>query len=123
MEPLGCARVEDLLPLYPRGDLPRATFAAVTRHVTTCRRCREVLAEVQAGYRLLQRYLNTAPAGDRQQTKAVLLARLGGPPDEWVEPPAGAPVPARVPVRLHRQQAALPWSLWPGSDSDAPGRR
>lgn len=120
---MDCARVEALLPLYPRGDLPRKTFAAVTRHLTGCPRCRRALLDVQATYRLLQGHLNTAPAAS-PQAKAALVALAAQrsaaraePPDG---PPTGAPVPAPVPVRRRRREEALPW---PDFDPDAPDRR
>ncbi len=120
---MDCARIEALLPLYPRGDLPRETFAAETRHLAGCPRCRRALLDVQATYRLLQGHLNTAPAASPQAKARLvaLMARLGTsyaePRDE---PPAGAPVPAPVPVRRRRREEALPW---PDFESDAPERR
>lgn len=56
----GCGAIDHLLPLYPRGDLPLDDFAAVTRHLAGCERCRAALREVQAIYRLVQRHLSTA---------------------------------------------------------------
>jgi anti-sigma factor RsiW len=120
---MGCARVADLLPFYPRGDLPRAAFAAVTRHLAGCPRCRRALRDVQATYRLLQAHLHTAPLAG-PQAKAALVARLAASrPAPPAEPPAGAAVPARVPVRRRRLEAALPWLPWPGFDAEAPDRR
>jgi anti-sigma factor RsiW len=117
---MDCTRIEALLPFYPRGDLPRETFAAVTRHVAACPRCRRALLEVQGTYRLLQGHLNTAPAA-RPQAKAALVARLAqldavrsAPRDA---PPAGAPVPSPVPVRRRQREEALPW---PDVEGDAP---
>ncbi|HEX2185512.1 MAG TPA: sigma-70 family RNA polymerase sigma factor, partial [Chloroflexota bacterium] len=103
-----CRAVEELLPFYPRGDLRRETFAAVTRHVAACRRCREALAELQATYRLLQRHLNLAEVGDSPEARATIMARLRAPlaammalPEPY-ERQAGPelPVPVTVPVTV-----------------------
>ena len=73
--PAVCERIQEALPRYPRADLPRDTFSAVTRHVRDCSRCRAALLDVQATYRLLQAYLNTArPAGP--QRRDSLLVRF-----------------------------------------------
>ena len=119
---MDCTQIEALLPLYPRGDLPRETFAAVTRHLAACPRCRRALQDVQATYRLLQGHLNTAPAAGPQAKAALvaLLARLDssrtGPRDE---PPTATPVPSPIPVRRRRREEALPW---PDSGDDTPER-
>jgi RNA polymerase sigma-70 factor (ECF subfamily) len=101
-----CREVEELLPFYPRGDLRRETFAAVTRHVVACRRCRDALAELQATYRLLQRHLNLAQAGDSLEAHATIMARLRAPlasvmalPEPFAVPTTPLLVPAPLPVR------------------------
>jgi anti-sigma factor RsiW len=112
-----CSAVEELLPFYPRGDLSREAFGAVTRHLAGCPRCRRALAEVQATYRLLQGHLYTAPAGDPGRAKGALLARLGATGEE---PPEGAPVPARRrPATLPPRREVEPWPEDdPGPDRD-----
>jgi anti-sigma factor RsiW len=121
-----CQRVQAVLPFYPRGDLPRDTFSAVTRHLADCLRCRHVLADVQATYHLLQTHLNTAPIGNLQHVKAAIMAGLGLPATGRDQPPASAPVPALVVVRRAVHQEHLPWPRrpgWPGADPPAPRSR
>ena len=114
----GCERIQEVLPFYPRGDLPRDTFSAVTRHLADCPRCRDALADVQTAHRLLQRHLDLADTGDARAGHAAIMTRLGAPavaaavPLEVLEatsPPAApdtAPVP--VPVSTRRPQPP-PW--------------
>jgi anti-sigma factor RsiW len=113
-----CQHVEELLPFYPRGDLPREAFAAVTRHLAGCPRCRRALADVQATYRLVQAHLNTVPSA-RPQAAARLVARLRAgrvaPPEE---PPAGAAVPARRVAPAARLEAVAPEPAPDGSTDD-----
>lgn len=122
-----CQAVEEALPFYPRGDLPRDTFSAVTRHLVDCLRCRNALTRVQATYRLLQRHLNLADGGYAPAARVTILARLGAPatagaassgplslePTQAIETAAAAvvapvPVPVLVPVRRPRREP--PWS-------------
>jgi hypothetical protein len=109
-----CEGVQEVLPFYPRGDLPRDVFAAVTRHLAGCARCRQALADVQATYRLLQAHLNTAPIGSVPRVKAAIMAGLALPAAGPDQPPASAPVPAPVVVRRAVHQEYLPWPGWPG---------
>jgi RNA polymerase sigma-70 factor (ECF subfamily) len=71
-----CRLIEEALPFYPRGDLPRRDFSAVSRHLEDCQGCRQALREVQATYRLVQRHLFVAGAGDTGAARVALLARL-----------------------------------------------
>ena len=71
-----CREIEEALPFYPRGDLARGDFSAVTRHLAACWRCRLALREVQATYRLVQRHLCTAAGGDPGAARVALMARL-----------------------------------------------
>ena len=117
-QPERCEHVQEVLPFYPRGDLPRGTFSAVTRHLAACLWCRYALMDVQATYRLLQRHLDLAHTGDDRGAHAAIMARLGAPAaaaavslqvPEPVRPSAApdtAPVP--VPVRRRRPQPP-PW--------------
>ncbi len=72
----GCGAVGDLLPLYPRGDLPLEAFLDVTRHLKECERCREALREVQALYRLVQRHLHSAAVAEISESPAVPVPLL-----------------------------------------------
>ncbi|MGH2354387.1 MAG: RNA polymerase sigma factor [Chloroflexota bacterium] len=114
-----CRVVEEALPFYPRGDLRRDTFSAVTRHLADCLRCRHALLDVQATYCLLQWHLNTAPVGGVPAAKAAVMARLDvSCAAPLAAPLFEAPAPARVLVRPRRRDVSLPW---PGFDAEAPG--
>ena len=67
----GCGAIGDLLPLYPRGDLPLDDFLNVTRHLEGCERCRAALREVQAIYRAVQCHLDAAAAMELPAPTAV----------------------------------------------------
>ena len=72
-----CARVQELVHFYPRADLSRAVFQAVTRHLLACPACQTALRDVQRTNQLLQAHLSDAPIDDIQPAKVAIMARLG----------------------------------------------
>ncbi|HEX2517290.1 MAG TPA: RNA polymerase sigma factor [Chloroflexota bacterium] len=99
-----CRPIEEALPFYPRGDLARGDFSAVSRHLARCRSCRLALLEVQASYRLLQRHLCTASTGEPGAARVALMARLRARAGALVLPPeATAPEAVLLPVPIVRR--------------------
>jgi RNA polymerase sigma-70 factor (ECF subfamily) len=102
-----CEAVQEVLPFYPRGDLPRDSFHTVTRHLTHCLRCRSALADTQGTYRVLQRHLNTAGDADpRWAPAAALVRRRMG--IAAVAVPAAAPETAEAAAASGGAPASLP---------------
>jgi RNA polymerase sigma-70 factor, ECF subfamily len=94
-----CREIEEALPFYPRGDLARGDFSAVTRHLAACLRCRLALREVQATYRLVQRHLCTAAGSDPEAARVALMARLRARAAAVApSPPVAQQEPALVPL-------------------------
>ncbi|CAA9283711.1 MAG: hypothetical protein AVDCRST_MAG77-4070 [uncultured Chloroflexi bacterium] len=71
-----CPSIEEELSFFPRGDLPRAVFSALTRHLAQCGRCRRALTEVQDTYRALQRHLFLACADSAPDAPAAVTAHI-----------------------------------------------
>ncbi len=99
-----CRTIEEALPFYPRGDLARGDFSAITRHLARCRSCRLALFEVQASYRLLQRHLFTASTGEPGAARVALMARLRARATALILPPqADAQGAVLLPVPIVRR--------------------
>jgi RNA polymerase sigma-70 factor (ECF subfamily) len=111
--PADCLAAQEAMSFYPRGDLSPATFAIVSRHLVTCPRCRDALAEVQATYRLLQRHLVLAPGDDAGAARAAILARRESATAAVLVSPAPAP-PEPVRASVPAVRAPLPPGLLRG---------
>lgn len=72
---MNCDTIEELLPLYHEGALTDAERAAVTKHLTSCSRCRESSAAFASLERTLVARRNELPRSGA--VADVVLVRLG----------------------------------------------
>lgn len=73
---ISCEQAQALLPFYPRADMARDAFRAVSEHLTCCATCRHELAALQASNAALQAYMHALPDGELCTAQVAIAARL-----------------------------------------------
>ncbi|MCC7352727.1 MAG: zf-HC2 domain-containing protein [Anaerolineae bacterium] len=70
-----CQRVQDLLSLYLRADLPAGEREAVARHVADCAICQHEVTQVQRMDQILHDYLASVPIINRREAVVSRVMR------------------------------------------------